>query len=76
MVAVMSDEEPLDGEVVPGLPDPDDHAIKVQPTVFGKLAACSCLQWEGWWNGPRSERFVREEHARHVEVARRAETSQ
>lgn len=69
----MSGDEPLDGEVLPGLDEEEDpHRLRVTSTRYGKLAQCACYGWDGWWNGPASERYVREEHARHVELSRRA----
>lgn len=69
----MAADEPLEGEVLDAEPELDPHALYVSPTRYGRLARCRCHRWDGWWNGPASERYVREDHARHVERSRVAE---
>ncbi len=48
---------------------PDLHAISVRRSVHGHHALCRCGEWEGWWNGPKAQAAVLDDHDHHRRAA-------
>jgi hypothetical protein len=49
--------------------DHPQHVLTERPTAHGVEVTCSCGDFDGWYNGPRSRRYVLHDHDRHVRDA-------
>lgn len=48
---------------------PPLHALHGRSTAVGYWVWCRCGNWEGWWNGPRSQAAVMDDFDHHRRAA-------
>jgi hypothetical protein len=49
--------------------DTADHALIERATIHGVEVTCSCGDFDGWYNGARSRRYVLAHYEEHVRDA-------